>query len=278
MKKKKLSKTKKTAGRSGNKQIVGFIGAGNMAHAMMKSLYRIWNLAATDIDWKKIEEVHRKYHVEKIANISDLVSKSETIIIAVKPNNIEEVLNEIKPVMTREKTVISIVAGLTIKRIQDILGKVSIVRVMPNTPVLVNEGVCAYSLSDEYISGNIALFILQKTCRIAIHMDEDKLNAVTAISGSGPAYFFYMAGAMAAAGSEMGLSGVHLRAIIGQTMKGAGEMILKSEETPDVLRARVTSKGGTTEQAIKVMDDMRMKAIIIDAVRAAKRRADEMGK
>ncbi len=237
-------------------------------------------MAATDVDWSKIEEVHRKYRVEKVANIKELVDKSEIIIVAVKPVNAEEVLNEIKSVMTVEKTIISIVAGLTIRKIQDVLGKVSVVRVMPNTPVLVNEGGCAYALSNEYIDDGIAMarFILQKTCRFAIQMDEGKINAVTAISGSGPAYFFYIAEAMVKAGLEMGLRGDHLRDLIGQTMKGAGEMVLKNTETPDVLRARVTSKGGTTEQAIKVMDDKLMKEIIVEAVRAAKRRADELGK
>ena len=277
MKKRKFTKIKKHAVRVGKKQILGFIGAGNMARAMMKSLHGHWDLAATDIDGKKIEEVREKFRVQKTASIEELVNRSDVIIIAVKPDNIAEVLNEIKPAMTAEKTIVSIVAGLTIKKIQDTLGKVSIVRVMPNTPVLVNEGVCAYSLGDGYNGGNIAMLILQQTCRVAIQMNEDKINAVTAISGSGPAYFFYIAEAMVAAGLEMGLDGGHLRDLIGQTLKGAGEMILKNTEAPDLLRARVTSKGGTTEQAIKVMDDMHMKAIVIDAIRAAKRRADEMG-
>lgn len=278
MKKKKAVKKVKIIGRVEGKQIVGFIGAGNMAHAMMKSIYRMWEMAATDVDWKKIEDVHKKFGVEKVAGIPELVKKSEVIVVAVKPGNIDEVLKEIKSEMKPDKTLISIVAGVTIKKIQDIVGGVSVVRVMPNTPVLVNEGTCAYAVSKEYNSWSIARFLLQRTCKVAIELDEDKINAVTAISGSGPAYFFYMAEAMVKAGFDLGLSGDHLRDLIGQTMKGAGEMILKSSDTPDVLRARVTSKGGTTEQAIRVMDEKNMKAIIIEAVIAAKNRAEELGK
>jgi pyrroline-5-carboxylate reductase len=261
-----------------NKQVVGFIGAGNMAHAMMRALYRTWDMAATDVDWKKIEDVHEKFGVEKAVSVAELVKKSEVVIIAVKPVNVEAVLDEIKSEMRADKTIISIVAGVAIKKIQDVLGKVSIVRVMPNTPVLVNEGTCAYAVSKEYNDLSVARFLLQRACRVAIEMDEDKLDAVTAISGSGPAYFFYMAEAMVKAGLDLGLSGEHLRDLIGQTMKGAGEMILKSKDDPAGLRARVTSKGGTTEQAIRVMDEKCMNEIIIEAVIAAKNRAKELGK
>lgn len=276
MKKKKAKRIKTTKDAGGKKRIVGFIGAGNMARAMMKSFYGTWSMAATDIDREKLEEAHELYKVEKAAGIGGLVKRSDVIIIAVKPDSAAGVLNEIKPVLSGGKAVVSIVAGLTIKKIQAILGNVPVVRVMPNTPALVNEGACAYALSGDY-TGCDAEAMLKKACKVAIRLDEDKLNAVTAISGSGPAYFFYLAEAMEAAGLEMGLSAENLRDLIGQTMKGAGEMVLKGGVTADILRQRVTSKGGTTEQAVKVMDDMHMKDIIKDAVRAAKRRADELG-
>jgi len=273
MKKKKAIKKKiKKA-----KQVVGFIGAGNMAHAMMRAFHGKWEMAATDVVMKKAEEVQKKFGVAAIASVSELVKKSGIIILAVKPANINDVLNEIKGAVTAGKTVISIAAGVTIKKIQDVLGKVPVVRVMPNTPVLVNEGTCAYAVSKEYTSGAAEL-LLKKACRVAIELDEDKLDAVTAISGSGPAYFFYMAEAMTKAGLDLGLSGEHLRDLIGQTMKGAGEMMLKSKDAPEVLRARVTSKGGTTEQAIKVMEEKQMKEIIMEAVIAAKVRAEELGR
>jgi pyrroline-5-carboxylate reductase len=278
MKKTRAQKTKKAIRPIVNKQLVGFIGAGNMARAMMKIFKNFYGLAATDIDGQKLEEVHEMYAVKKAANIRELVERSDVIIIAVKPDSAGNVLKEIQLSSIVGKTVVSIVAGLTINKIQQAIGKTSIVRVMPNTPVLVNEGVCAYSLSKEYDEKSIGETLIKLACRVCIKLDEDKINAVTAISGSGPAYFFYIAEAMVTAGLEMGLKGDHLRGLIGQTMKGAGEMILKNAETPDVLRAKVTSKGGTTEQAIKVMDDRNMKPIIIDAVRAAKRRADELGK
>jgi pyrroline-5-carboxylate reductase len=271
---------KKKAVKKGNKkakQLVGFIGAGNMAHAMMRAFHGKWEMAATDVVMKKAEEAQKKFGVAAVASVRELVKKSGIIILAVKPANINDVLNEIKGAVTAGKTIISIAAGVTIKKIQDVLGRVPVVRVMPNTPVLVNEGTCAYAVSREYTNG-VAELLLKKACRVAIRLDEDKLDAVTAISGSGPAYFFYMAEAMTKAGLDLGLSGEHLRDLIGQTMKGAGEMMLKSKDAPEVLRARVTSKGGTTEQAIKVMEEKQMKEIIMEAVIAAKVRAEELGR
>lgn len=270
--KKMMKKTAKT-----QKQIVGFIGAGNMAHAMMRAFHGKWPMAVTDVDMKKAEDSGKKFGVEVVPSIKELVKRSGIIIIAVKPANVPDVLNEMKGAAAQGKTVISIAAGVTIVKIQDVLGKVPVVRVMPNTPALVNEGTCAYAVSREY-TGSTAELLLKKACRVAIRLDEDKINAVTAISGSGPAYFFYMAEAMTKAGLDLGLSGEHLKDLIGQTMKGAGEMILKSKDGAGVLRGRVTSKGGTTEQAIRVMEEKQMKEIIMEAVIAAKNRAEEMGK
>jgi pyrroline-5-carboxylate reductase len=271
MKKKKTQKKSK-------KHVVGFIGAGNMAHAMMKSFHKSWDMAAYDVDLKKTDEAGKKFGVIKAASIKELAGMSEVILLSVKPVNAAEALTGLKGCMSPKKTLISIVAGLTIKKIQDVIGRYPVIRVMPNTPVLVSEGTCAYATSDEYGADGIGEFLIHSACKVAIKMKEDLINSVTAVSGSGPAYFFYVAEAMMEAGLELGLDAGHLKDLIGQTMKGAGEMILKNSDLPEVLRARVTSKGGTTEQAIRVMEEKRLKDIITEAVIAAKNRAEELGK
>jgi len=260
-----------------NKRIkAGFIGAGNMAQAMMKALKGRADMLAVDIDVKKQDMAAKKYAVKGASSIKELVSRSNVVILAVKPDDTEFVLWKLAGISPK-KTVISIAAGISIKKIQSVLGRVPVIRVMPNTPALVGEGACAYSVSRE-VKGSSAEALVRASCKVAIKMDERLINAVTALSGSGPAYFFYIAEAMTAAGSKLGLKANDLRALIGQTMKGAGEMILKSGDMPSALRKKVTSKGGTTERAIAVLEKDGVTGSIKRAVHAAKKRGDEMGK
>ncbi|HRU38718.1 MAG TPA: pyrroline-5-carboxylate reductase [Candidatus Goldiibacteriota bacterium] len=253
----------------------GFIGAGNMAQAMMKALRGKAELYAFDIDLKKLDKVSHDFKAHKVTSIKALVSACDVVVLAVKPADMEFVLWKLAGI-GRDKTVISIAAGITIGKIQSILGKVPVIRVMPNTPALAGEGACGYSLSAQAKAGSRAEALVKACCKVAVKLDEKYMNAVTAVSGSGPAYFFYAAEAMMNAGKKLGLKEKELKLLVGQTIRGAGEMILTSKEKPGVLREMVTSKGGTTERALAALEKAGVGRAFEKAIFAAKKRGDEM--
>jgi pyrroline-5-carboxylate reductase len=151
---------------------------------------------------------------------------------------------------------------------------------MPNTPALVGEGACGYALSSTVTPAQEkqAAAILNTFCKVTFKLAEKEINSVTALSGSGPAYFFYFAEAMLKAAEALGFDRKKAKKLVAQTMIGAGKMIMESADEPAVLRARVTSKGGTTQKAIESMETNGLKDKIGSAVIAAKKRADELGK
>jgi len=262
---------------------IGFIGAGNMARAMIKGLCccSLYSISASDPDKKILSRICRDYRVKKIKTNSELALKADIIIIAVKPQVIEKALVPLKNVLAKKHLVVSIAAGVSIGKIQKLLGAgVPVVRVMPNTPALVGEGACGYAVSREVSAARAALAekILRAFCRVAIRLPESKINTVTALSGSGPAYFFYFAEAMISAAKDAGLDAKTAGLLAAQTMTGSGKMIIETGEEPRLLRKRVTSKGGTTEAAIRFMEKKKTGRIIKAAVMKAKKRADALGR
>lgn len=262
---------------------IGFIGTGNMAQAMIKglkkSLYKNC-IYGFDKNTEILNNVVVKYKINKCKSIFDLVKNSNIIIVAVKPHNIREVLEEIKNIITKNNLLISIAAGIPIKFIQKRAGKIPIVRVMPNTPSLIGEGACAYSLN-KYVKKyhlNDIEAILGSFCKVVFKLDESKLNAVTALSGSGPAYFFFFVESMIKAAENLKIPKNIAIKLISQTMFGAAAMLLKGIGGPEELRIKVTSKGGTTEKAINFLKEKNVDKLIKKALYLAKKRADELGK
>ena len=201
------------------------------------------------------------------------------VLLAVKPQRMADVTADIAGAVSPGALVISIAAGVTGAFLDSHLGgRGRIVRVMPNTPMLAAAGVSAVAAgpraTDEDVRWTERLFAASGRSLV---VDEPLLDAVTAVSGSGPAYFFYLVEAMIAAGVAEGLDADVARTLAAHTCAGAGKMLIESSETPEVLRARVTSPGGTTQRAVKTLDAAGVKDKLIDAVRAAAERSRELG-
>ena len=264
---------------------IGFIGSGNMAKAVMKGLASSKMKAALTIyayDTQKavLAEVKKKYKAIPASSNEALVKGCDVIFLAIKPQAAAEVLEPLKGMFGQGRLIISIMAGMSVKKIQTFTGKTPVVRVMPNTPALVGEGACGYCASKEVSKKQLqhAENILDTFNAVKFKFQESRIDMVTAISGSGPAYFFYFAEAVIEAAKEDGFDAAAAKKLIAQTMIGAGRMMVDSEDAPEILRQRVTSKGGTTQKAIEEMDSKDMKKIIKDAVKAARQRSKELGR
>ena len=272
------------------KQTIGFIGAGKMATALAKGIVRSSLVKPGKIVASDIFPAARKAFAKEIgAKVTPLntevFKKASVIILAVKPHQVEEVFTGIKDVVSRQHLIISIVAGL--KTTASVFGKVfgpkpafRFIRVMPNTPAVTGNGASGmYANHRVSKSQRAQAQKIMEAVGIAVWVDEESLiNTVTAVSGSGPAYFFYLMDAMVKAAQEGGLNPETSRQLTLQTALGAAQLALVSDESPTELRRRVTSPGGTTQAAVEILDKNGCKEILIRAVHAARERSVELAK
>ncbi|WDN90484.1 pyrroline-5-carboxylate reductase [Desulfosarcina sp. BuS5] len=275
---------------------IGFIGAGNMGEAFIGSIIKSGifppsSISASDINKEHLKFLKSQYDISVTDDNFRLFTESDIVILAVKPQQMVRVLSEIIVQkaynVTRRKLVISIAAGITIKKIEELLygpldenqrGNLPIIRVMPNTPVLVLKGMSGLS-PNRYVTQeelDAARTILEATGK-ALEFSEKLMDAVTALSGSGPAYVFYMVESMIKGGVDAGLTPEDSRTLSIATLKGALALMEELKELPESLRAKVTSPGGTTEAAIQVMEDGGIKKTIIKAIAAAVQRSKNLG-
>jgi pyrroline-5-carboxylate reductase len=199
----------------------------------------------------------------------------------VKPQQMPQVLREIAPIIADDALVISIAAGISIASIESALApkRCRVIRTMPNTPLLVGAGAVAVAPGTRATPDDVALARrLFEPAAVVIEITEDKLDAVTALSGSGPAYVFYLVEQMARAGEEMGLSSDEARILAVRTAVGSGKTLESADVPVEELRRRVTSPGGTTEAAITHMQQNQLDRIIVDAIKAAQRRGRDLGR
>lgn len=261
---------------------IGIIGAGNMGQALVRGLVEKsaypQHISLFDIDPKKLVAVKKELHVKIAKSNRQCVSLSDIVILAVKPQILKEVVEDISTSVGREALVISIAAGIPTPRIESYFKKpVSLVRVMPNMPALVGAGMSAYSLGRHAAAKHkkIAEAVL---CAFGdfVQVPEKMLDLVTAVSGSGPAYFFLLAEKMIEAAYEMGMKVDVAKKLVYQTAFGSGKVLIAGDEDPEVLIERVASKGGTTEAALKAFRQRGFGKIVQDAVKAAYRRSIEM--
>jgi len=261
---------------------VGFIGAGRMGSALVRSFIDAGALKARDIvasdkDESKLRAL-ANLGVTTTSNNREIAKKAEIIFLAVKPVEVPNVLDEIKD-FVGEKLVVSIAAGITTKFIEGKLGKVRVVRVMPNMPCAVGEGATAYCLGKNAgKKDGEAVKKLFSSVGIAVELDEGLVDAATGLSGSGPAYFYLIIKALTDAGVKEGLPKDVAEKLAAQTAKGAGAMVLKGGKTPDELIDMVRSPGGTTAEGLKVMEERRVVEAMIEAVKAATKKARELAK
>ncbi len=264
---------------------IGFIGAGNMAEALAKGLLSTGKHPPSSIIASDVREERRKFfakelRVRSVSSNLEVVRECRRLVLAVKPNQIEEVLKEVGPAFQQEHLIISIAAGISTRYIESFMkAEVPVVRAMPNTPILVGAGMTAISAGTWAKPRHLAEAkgIFESASRV-IELKESLIDAVTALSGSGPAYFFYLVEAMKEAGETLGLTSDEASQLARQTAFGAGKMLIAMEEPPDLLRRKVTSPGGTTEAAISKMEESSLREIIINAIQAAANRSKEIGK
>jgi len=261
---------------------VGVIGCGNMGSALMRGIAEACLLPAGrivgyDSDRDKLNRLVRSLKVKAGRSVREAAACS-VVLLAVKPQQMEEVLREIRPFLSHRPLLVSIAAGIRSGWIERRVGRgVPVVRVMPNTPALVKKGISAIAAGrsagakHRLLTGRIF-----KSVGEVVQVKENWMDAVTAVSGSGPAYFFYLMEQMAAAGVRLGLSSAVARRLALATAQGAAELVARSGEDPSVLRRRVTSKGGTTEAAFKLFKRRGLDKILQDGIRAAARRAKEL--
>lgn len=265
------------------KSKIVFLGAGNMTEAFVRGIlkagiYRSGNIFVTDIDTRRLDFFQRELGVKGSTDNKDAASTAGTIVLAVKPQQAPQVFAELRGKLPGNPFLISIVTGFSIGKITAALGQPArIIRVVPNTPALVGLSASAYCCGkgatgkDERLAEKIL-----KSIGVAIRLDEPFLNAVTALSGSGPAYVFYLIEALLKAGQAMGLPAEAARLLTVATVAGAACLQAKTGLPPAELRRRVTSRGGTTEAAMKILNKGKVRQTIIAAVRAARKRAQEL--
>ncbi len=256
---------------------VAIIGAGVMGEALLSGLLRGGHdpadLMVGEKRPERAVELRAKYAVSVVSNVE--AATADTVALVVKPQDMGEVLTEIAPHLRAGQVLISLAAGITTDYIErHIPDGIAVVRVMPNTPALVDEGMAAISAGTHCDEEHLALAerMLAVTGRV-IRVPEKQQDAVTAISGSGPAYLFFVVEAMIEAGVHLGLPRTTCTELVVQTVVGSAKLLRETGEHPTVLRERVTSPGGTTAAAIRQLEDHKVRAAFITAMEAARDRS-----
>lgn len=262
---------------------ISIVGCGNMGIAYAKS-FRKYDLVSQDNLLLVEKDEKRKEHLKQleigrvVAGITTELAESEIIILAVKPQDFSSIADIIAANIREENIVLSIMAGITLHRLSTSLNHRNVVRAMPNSPAQVGMGITAYTTGTELSMKQMLLVekLLNSTGR-SVHLDEEKLlDAVTALSGSGPAYFFYMVKAMIEAGKKMGLEDNVSATLVKQTMLGSFHLLNHSNRSLDELIKAVASKGGTTEAAFSVFNKHGLEDIIGKAILKAESRSKEL--
>lgn len=261
---------------------IGFIGAGNMATAIIKGIIgkNVFNFSdvwVSDVDFTKLRGLKNEIGLNISSDNRELAEKVDILVLSVKPQAMTKVLEGLKGAVKENTVVVSIAAGIRICKIADALGDLPIVRVMPNTPALVGQGAAGIYGNEKALPSLDKVKKIFTAVGLAVVVDNESLiDAVTAISGSGPAYFFLMMEKMIEAAEELGIEQELAKKLVLQTAKGAAELAIDSSDSPAVLRQKVTSPGGTTEAALKVFSQGGMESTIVAGIRRACLRSVEL--
>jgi pyrroline-5-carboxylate reductase len=261
---------------------IGFLGAGNMAEAIASAAIQQTIVPASAMlaadPAPQRREVFAQLGVEAVPNNQSVVERCRCIVLAVKPQTLPQVAEALQTVDAEQRVLVSIMAGVRIERIEAAVGKpCRVVRVMPNTPMLVNLGMSGVALGPNARPGDEELPMrLFGAAGEAVLVSEAALDAITAVSGSGPAYLFYLAEAMEQAAIELGL-GDASKMLVQQTLLGAATLLRKSPDSAAELRAKVSSPGGTTQAALTSMEEQGVRQRVVEGIKAAHRRSLELG-
>jgi len=260
---------------------IAFIGGGNMAEALIAGLrgdgHEGGRIVVSEPQMARCDYLADQYGVSCMQQNSVAASGADVLILAVKPQQMKDAVQEMSEHLKTDATVISIAAGVSTVSLQCWLGEnANVVRVMPNTPALLGAGMSVLFSDAEEIHKLRTEYVLN-ACGECLRVDQEQMmHAVTAVSGSGPAYLFLMAEVMQATGEKLGLDSDVAAKLAAQTVFGAGKMLVESGRTAKDLRHQVTSPGGTTQAALDVMYDAGMPAAIRQGVEAASKRSQEL--
>ena len=264
---------------------IGFLGAGNMAEALIRGLIhgevvgpeRIFASAPRS---ERLDELRAAYKINATADNLEVARQADILVLSIKPQILEQVVREVAAVLRPGVLVISIAAGIDTHTIEShLLRGVRVVRAMPNTPALVRAGATAISrglnATDADLAEARAIF---DAVGITVTLDESHLDAVTGLSGSGPAYIFLILEALADAGVKVGLSRRNAQRLAAQTVMGSAKMLLDTDEHPGKLKDMVTSPGGTAIAGLHTLEQGGLRTTLINAVETATKRARELGR
>ena len=266
-----------------NSDKLGFIGVGNMGEALLRGilgseLMSPGNILASDVNSEKLNSLSGELGITAVESNCELVKSSDIILLAVKPDVIKTVLSEVSSDLNQPKWCISIAAGVSTAVIEGVLQTGSpVVRVMPNTPAMVYEGMSAICpgryAREEHIQKTRQIF--QAVGKVIV-IQEKLMDTATALSGSGPAFVFLIIESLTDAAVQLGLSRADAAIMAAQTVLGASKMAIDTEEHPAILKSKVTSPGGTTAAGLYELERRAMRAAIMDAVAAAAMRSEQI--
>jgi pyrroline-5-carboxylate reductase len=262
---------------------VAFVGVGNMAEALIRGLIHSGTVAAeqiigSDPHEERLDEFAKKYAIRTTASNLTAVEGADVVVLAVKPQVLPKVLDEISGKVPSGALVISVAAGVPTTVIEAKLPQARVVRSMPNTPALVAAGATAVSAGAHATAEDLATAKrLFKSVGVAVILDEVHLDAVTGLSGSGPAYIFLIIEALSDAGVKVGLSRNIAQLLAAQTVLGSAQLLIETGEHPGRLKDMVTSPGGTAIAGLHTLEAGGLRTTLMDAVEAATKRAKELG-
>ena len=266
------------------KKVIGFIGTGNMGEALIAGLLRAKfttpeQIMAFDAEGARLRFIQKKYGVKKASDNHHLASHCDPLLLCVKPQSMKEVIEEMADSLDSSKLFISIAAGVPLYAIETYARKqLRLIRVMPNINVLVQEGASAIAPGNLATDDDVKLAKAVFDCvgrSILIH--EPLMDAVTGLSGSGPAYVFLIIEALTDAGVHLGMTRAQAFALVTQTVMGSVKLLFQTGDHPALLREKVTSPGGTTAAGLYKLEEGGLRKILIDAVIAATQRSKELG-
>jgi pyrroline-5-carboxylate reductase len=264
---------------------IAIVGAGSMAEAFISGILEnelidrnnVW--VTNNSNKERLAALETQYRVHSTYDLNALFEGADVVMLSMKPKDAASAIESIRPYLTRDMLVVSVLAGVSMNTIEMLAGKeLSIARAMPNTSAAVGKSATAIAVNERV--SQLQLEITKQlfdTVGLAAYVEESQLDAVTGLSGSGPAYIYYLIEAMEKSAVEIGLEKGMAQELIVQTLIGAAEMVKNSSKSPEQLRREVTSPGGTTEAGIRVLEDQGVQQAFISCIKAATSQSKKMG-
>jgi pyrroline-5-carboxylate reductase len=264
---------------------IAFIGAGSMAEAFISGILEnslidrknVW--VTNNSNAERLKRINDRYGVRTTYDLKELFEGAEIVVLSMKPKDAAAAIQDIREYLTQEMLVVSVLAGVSMSTIETLARlPIAVVRAMPNTSAAVGKSATAVAVNERVTSEQIELMKdLFGTVGLTTFVEEEQLDAVTGLSGSGPAYIYYLIEAMEKSAVEVGLDKDMASELIVQTLIGAAEMVKNSTKSSEQLRKEVTSPGGTTEAGVKVLEDHQVQQAFISCIKAATAQSKKMG-